>query len=724
MLEKVTIIEMMLFAVVFGMTAMRLKGKALEIKSFGNKAVFAAIYIFSGYCFMGVGRLIFLRTGEFFSYTQDLRLLIFDILSGIAGVFLLPRSYMNTYRSQKENNFFVIPICIIMTFASVFIYQLIRYKNVNSAFYHCLIPEVISLIGLIVWIEIAVISHLTMKVVLDDSKRNTDKLSVTITFAFIITVCVYPYLETFLSNSEEFSFALKDILLYLIIFLTIVFAVIMVILNNLSGKIWEMTILGIFSFTLAAYIQALFLNRRLFLMDGVNREWTVGIKILNVIIWGIIFVGIFLLRYCCGENWKGILKFCCVAIVVMQLTGVFSLHIKNSGHFETRKESEYFSTNGLYEVAAEENVIVFVLDKYDGKYMQEVLDEEPDFLDPLKGFVSFPDTVAQFSRTYPAITYMLTNHTFFNVPSGENYINWAFDDCSFWKDLAEKDFHMYFYEEHVSYIGDSVKKQTDNYIEQGELMKKELSLMGCIRSIHTMNCYRIMPYIVKDYFSYTEDTINDLVISNKVWAQEQYEMDDAKIKLQLEESGLTINDDRKAFRFIHMFGAHPPYSLDRDGNRVGESKDLNMEQYMGSMQIVYNYLDELKRLGLYENATVIITADHGDNFENGNVLPEKVNVIMYIKPRGSSEEPLCYSETYAAQSDLLPTLAGAIGITADKEWGIDLLSDDASNLGRERVHYFHVVENMVQTAVRTYKIKGSSLDFNNWIATDEYNDFR
>lgn len=239
-----------------------------------------------------------------------------------------------------------------------------------------------------------------------------------------------------------------------------------------------------------------------------------------------------------------------------------------------------------------------------------------------------------------------------------------------------------------------------------------------------MNCYRIMPYFVKDYYRYTEDTINDLVISDKVWKQEQYEMDDADIKERLDQSGLTINDDRKAFRFIHMFGAHPPYSMDREGNRVGESKDLSIDQYMGSMQIVYNYLEELRRLGLYENATIIITADHGDNFENGAVLPEKVNIILYVKPKGSAEEPLRYSEAYASQCDLLPTLAGEVGIAAEDGQGIDLLSSEAYNQERERFHYFHVVENMKQIAVRTYRIKGSSLDFNNWIATDEYNDFR
>lgn len=720
MSENAAIMEMMAIAFVFGGCGVGLRREVSGL----DKCILFGIYSFGTYCFMSVGRLFFLRTGEFYLFTQDMRVLMLDILMGMAGAFFLSKSYLYSYRSQKGNNFLVVLICIMITLAGALLYQFVQYRNVNSALYHCLLPEAMSVIGLVVWVETAILSRLVRKWTHEARKNRKDKLSVIVALAFVTTVFAYPYLETFLSNSKEFSFTLRDILPSFVIFLAIVFCVTMAVLGNLSNHIWEMVILGIFSFTLAAYIQALFLNKRLFLMDGVNREWSVGFKVWNILVWVVVFAGVFLFRYRCVESWKGVLKFCCVAIVAMQITGGLSLIIEKNGHFETRTESEYFSTNGLFETAAEENVIVFVLDKYDGKYMQQVLAEEPDFLEPLKGFVEFPDTVAQFSRTYPAVTYMLTDHTFFHVPAGENYTDWAFDNCSFWDDLTKKGFHMYFYEEDVSNIGKSVKKWSNNYVAQGEVLKKEISLTGCIRSVHTVNCYRLMPYFLKDYFSYTDDMINDLVISDKVWAQEQYEMDDAAIKMQLGQSGLAINDDRKAFRFIHMFGAHPPYSLDRDGNRVGESKDLDIDQYMGSMQIVYNYLDELRMLGLYENATIIITADHGDNFENGNELPEKVNIIMYVKPRGSSEEPLRHSEVYASQSDLLPTLAGALGIYADEEWGIDLLSAKAYDQERERFHYFHVVEDMKQIAVRTYRIIGSSLDFNNWIATDEYNDFR
>jgi hypothetical protein len=194
----------------------------------------------------------------------------------------------------------------------------------------------------------------------------------------------------------------------------------------------------------------------------------------------------------------------------------------------------------------------------------------------------------------------------------------------------------------------------------------------------------------------------------------------------IKSDGIVVSNDKKAFRFIHMFGAHPPYSLDETGSRVNESKDLEVSQYIGSMQIIYNYLEELQLNGRYKDSTIIITADHGDNFENGDVLPENTNIILFIKPKGIDSGELVYSDGFASQNDIITTISDVYGMGYNTDDGINLLSDSdiSSSYNRERYHYFHVVENMAQTSVRKYVINGSSLDFNNWNATDEYYEWK
>ena len=89
----------------------------------------------------------------------------------------------------------------------------------------------------------------------------------------------------------------------------------------------------------------------------------------------------------------------------------------------------------------------------------------------------------------------------------------------------------------------------------------------------------------------------------------------------------------------------------------------------------------------------------------------------------NSTESMKISDVYASQNDILPTIASQLNLEYDEKWGIDLLNTNGKDKNRKRYHYYAVVENTLQTKDRTYEIEGSSLDFNNWRATDEYHEF-
>jgi hypothetical protein len=69
------------------------------------------------------------------------------------------------------------------------------------------------------------------------------------------------------------------------------------------------------------------------------------------------------------------------------------------------------------------------------------------------------------------------------------------------------------------------------------------------------------------------------------------------------------------------------------------------------------YLDELKRLGVYEDATIIITADHGIWWETDpNAEPWLSSPLMLVKPAGVSEGDLTTSDAQVEAYDVLPTV--------------------------------------------------------------------
>lgn len=58
-------------------------------------------------------------------------------------------------------------------------------------------------------------------------------------------------------------------------------------------------------------------------------------------------------------------------------------------------------------------------------------------------------------------------------------------------------------------------------------------------------------------------------------------------------------------------GAHSPYKIDRNANLPTTNKVNRSDQALGCLFIVSEFINQMKAADLYENATIIITADHG-----------------------------------------------------------------------------------------------------------------
>lgn len=538
----------------------------------------------------------------------------------------------------------------------------------------------------------------------------------------LVTVIIYPFTETLLINSSEFSFKASSAAGYAAAVVLLLYAVLLFL--DIVLKQNDIYAFVLFTLSVAAYIQQMFLNGRLFLMDGVKGRWSIVVKLLNIVVWFFIFAAVFVLRYKLKEKIYPAVKLIAAALIFMQLAGAASLIISSAGNNEIKSKinNDYFCTDGMYEAASDENVMIFVLDTYDIDYMNEVLEREPDFLSPLQGFTYFPDTVSQFSRTFPSIPYMLTNELYFYEKPYVEYCDEAYRRCDFWDRVLDNGYELYFYEESSEYVGIDLRVKAKNYAAEGHTIDAEVSAKGVFTAMIRIGAYRVLPYAVKDYFSYTAGTINSLVVERRIWDRQRFYVDDVKVYDGLRKAGLTVNADAKAVRFYHFNGAHAPYTMNEKGEAADEEKNEKTAQYIGCMNMVYDYLSELQRLGLYENATIIITSDHGENYVT-ETLEQNTNPILFIKPAGVYEEELAVSNTYASQNDMLPTLAPILGVEVEADMGIDLFDVSIDAADRVRYHYYTVVENTEQTKTRTYEIRGNSLDFENWSATDEYKEF-
>ena len=200
-----------------------------------------------------------------------------------------------------------------------------------------------------------------------------------------------------------------------------------------------------------------------------------------------------------------------------------------------------------------------------------------------------------------------------------------------------------------------------------------------------------------------------------------YELDDAAILKMVREQGLKATDEGEAgaFRFIHLFGPHFPYNVDENGNAVPTNQSNRERQAKGSMKVVLEYMDQLKKLGLYDQATIIVTADHGVWFLTDDPPRSPVSPIMLVKPSKAEadegeRERAVISDMPVSHDDLHPTIIGAMGGDSGK-YGPTFFEISDPN----RIRYYDSTTTAGDLGQRfvEYEIDGNIFNISNWKKT-------
>jgi len=111
--------------------------------------------------------------------------------------------------------------------------------------------------------------------------------------------------------------------------------------------------------------------------------------------------------------------------------------------------------------------------------------------------------------------------------------------------------------------------------------------------------------------------------------------------------GLRVSSDKNRLSFFHLFGLHPPYYGITDFELVDKAKEEEI-----CFTVIFEYINQLKNMGLYDNSFIMITADHG---LHGNVCQS--DPVMLIKRCSyTGNEVLYNSAPGVVRYDLLPTL--------------------------------------------------------------------
>lgn len=480
----------------------------------------------------------------------------------------------------------------------------------------------------------------------------------------------------------------------------------------LRGKVFDVFISLVFGIVVCGYFQAAFFNGGLGLLTGDRIPWEemTGQILLNIGVWLFLLADVIFLLFFKREWWKPAVLFISAALIFMQAAPTVAIY---TGQYDEpqQEKGSFLSTEGMYEFSPQNNTFVFVLDRLDYDYLQYALSINPDFLDHLDGFTCYTDAISAQARTSPALNHLLTGawEQAYAVPTQEYYENsWTVHGESLLTTLDNAGCDVGLYAKYSDlFAADSRHAEAVSNLATTE---KELHALPFIQKILRLSAFRYAPLVLKDCFFMDTNELNKGVFVEKTAVP--YAIDDVKNYLGFAQSQL-VSDLDSTLRFYHFNGTHSPFYMNADGTESEAETDL-YAQITGTFKHLRQVFQKMKELGIYKNATIIITGDHGNAVYDSKPLQKATRTGIFYKPAGAENTPLTYSGA--------PVTTGNIPATILKAAGLDYsafgpaLDDIAEDDQITRYYQKSVAEtqNWHEAELYIYKIVGKASDFSNW----------
>ena len=452
--------------------------------------------------------------------------------------------------------------------------------------------------------------------------KHIKKHSLPITILFLVfTITVFGPLELYITNRTDLWFSFKDTVLISCIMAAFVLAITGGIALILPKRFRSGYGALLFIITIGLYLQGNYLNISYGVLDGNAIDWSSygTYAVLDTAFWIALFCGSALLWKKKCAIFRIIQIYGSLFIIAMQLL-TLSYLILSSSAWTTKITDHYLSTEGMYEIAEQDNVIIFVLDAFHQPILESLMEEFPEKYDSLfADFTQFSNASTGGHSTWAGMPAMITGAPYQGGVVYADYIQQEFDANGLYSALKEQNYDVGLYTDH-SYVPKDSRGLIDNMVSSGFTVN---SYVGLTKTYTSFTLYKYMPHILKQFFwLYTGDF--DAYRNGSI---EHYDFNDVSFYNNLIEKKITISNSENTLRLYHLEGPHPPYDMDEYAQAIEESS-VSM-QAQGCLYIVEEYINQMKALGVYEDSMIIITADHGKS-------PTPGHPILLVKERGTT----------------------------------------------------------------------------------------
>ena len=590
------------------------------------------------------------------------------------------------------------------------------------------------------------------------SAKRKIPLSLLLAFTAPLTVFFFGPFETYCGNMQEFLFSLGDFLPYCIGYGAIAAVAIFALLMILDGRAYDIAAGVVVWLSIMLFVQRYYLNFDINALagDGVgNTEASALIVVLTTLVWAIVGVGV--IFACIWLKKKNIAPFfvsCAIVLIVILVTQTIGFTVlslttdvyvpvnervedKVEGESDSESESESESEEkkpttvnkgvltyeNLNELSKNNNVVFFVIDRFDVRYFEALQKSDPEFLKGLGGFTFYNDYTSLYCRTYPAIASIVTGKENDFKDTRLNYFKDAYENGGHLRAMYNAGYDVNLYTEHYYAYDDAL--QMIDYVDNvsgtnGYIIDDKNALAKDMLRLSLNTC---LPFPLKDVVGeLSTPKFNAHVEQNA--DEPEYDAINKNVYEYITEHEFVKNNSKGQFSFIHIYGCHTPvaHNLNWEEANDKEKNDTTMALKQ-SLTIIYEYIEQMKKLGVYEDATIVITGDHPAALSDTKLIGEASKsdngtrvTTMLFKRSGETGTELKTSTAQISQDELWNTIYESEGLMKLKKG--ESFFDIPEGEDRVRRYLFErsvtLEDKSRADEIVEYKITGTARDRDNW----------
>lgn len=439
------------------------------------------------------------------------------------------------------------------------------------------------------------------------------------------TFCAFMPSSLYLSNIQEFSVGYEKIVLVIIAATLFIIAggiMFVGIINNMVFT--DHFKMFLFSLGVGFYLQSNFLNPKLPELNGIEIDWNQYKLqgIISITVWLVCIIGLQIALLLWKNKLCKITKFVSIFLSAVQLVTLVVLIISTSN---LNSSSISLTKNDEFTIGSEKNIVIFVLDSFGSSKFEDMVSQNDDMQQDLQDFTFFRNAVSGGAYTSVAMPVLLTGVEFDPTwQSYEDYLKDAWTNTNIYSDLKKQDFDIRIYSD-SRYITSVSNEIISNAESVGKGYEIE-NYKSFTKALYKLSCFYSMPLFLKQYFwMYSDDLTSQIepvdtqILDSEEDNQglstengaENYSFDDVQFYQDFLSSGQLQSKYVNTFRLYHLNGAHAPFTMTENATEAENGASTEEQQMDGCMKIVLEYIDEMKKNGVYDNSLIIITADHG-----------------------------------------------------------------------------------------------------------------